>query len=362
MEFEAQRDDLYNILTTARKYLSKTVLSLSNFLFQVDDATSTVTVVTSDSQNVYKAQVPNVKVVTKGDLILNATILYGALKNFASDKVTFKVDPTGNLYVKCLKQKVRVPTQNAQSFILLPNLKADETLRITTDEIISLIKGTSFAKLKNPAAAQDYKFEGVNLKIVQGQATFICSDKNRVALGRYKFQNAVDAEFTFSGKSLEDFVNGLEAGNTVEMKWDKTMNKCFLESQGITLYPALYAEKYPDVGKYIPNPTSTITVKRQKLINSLEIANLVHEHVELKAEGQELKLANQGSGTGAFSESITATVTAKSEVHLRASYFLEGLKAMSGDEVELMIESERKPVVIRPKQKSDYAYLLIPVI
>lgn len=361
MEFDVPRDELFELLTTARKYLSKTVPALSNFLFEVDDASNMIQITASDSQNIFRSKVPGT-VHVKGSMILSAPILYGALKNFASDKVTFKMDPAGNLYMKCKKQKVRVPITNAQSFLQVPQLKADESFRIPSDELISLIKGTSFAKLKNPNTATEYKFEGVNIKITQGQATFICSDRNRIAIGRYKFQNAVDAEFTFSGKSMEDFVNGLETGNTVEIKWDKTANRCFLETGRTTLYPALYAEKYPDVGKYVPKPSSTITVKRQKLINSLEIANLVNEHIELKAEGKELKLSNQDTVNGAFAESITANITADSEVSLRASYFLEGLKAMAGDEVELMIEDERKPVVIRPKQKSDYAYLLIPVV
>lgn len=364
MEFKVKRDDLFNVLTKARKYLSKTVPALGNFLFEVDSNTHWITVTASDSQSTFRTRVAGV-VAVSGKYILSEKMLYGALKNFESHQVAFTMDPKKSevLVAKCKKQKVNIPVQDASSFVQVPKYKADETLRILSEDLQALIKGTTFAKLKNPSAASDYKFEGVNIKIKAGQATFICSDKNRVALGRYKFQNAIDAEFTFSGKSLEDFVNGLSTGQTIEIKWDKTADKVYIEAGDMTLYPALYAEKYPDVARYIPTANSTIVIKREKLINSLEIANLVDSKIELKAVGQELKLANQASGTSsAFSESISATVSNDATINLRGNYFLDGLKAMAEDEVELLIENERKPVVIRPKQQADYAYILLPVV
>lgn len=361
MEFTIKRDDLYGELTTLKKYLSKLVPALSNFLFEVDDQKQTVKVTSCDSHNILDVSIP-AKVTTGGKTIMASSILFGALKNFPSEDVKFKTDPSGQLFLTCKKKKVRVPTSDAQSYIKLPEYQADETLKMKSEELIAIVKGTSFAKLKNPGSATDYKFEGVNVKINKGQATFLCSDRARVALGRFKFNSTLDIEFTLSGKSLEDFVNGLDDGEDVEIKWDNAKQKCFIDAGNKTLYPSLYAEKYPDVGKYIPNPQTNIVVKRQELINSLEIATLVHEHIDLKAEGQELKLSNQGAGTGAFTEALNATISNDNQVSLRTSYFLEGLKAMPGDEVELMIEDARKPVIVRPKQKSDYAYLLIPVV
>jgi DNA polymerase III subunit beta len=362
MEFEVQRDELYNELVTLKKYLSKTVPALSNFLFEADDKNNKLIITASDSHNLVIADIA-ATVKTAGKCILASTIVFGALKNYTNGKVQFKVDPSGNMYMKdAKKKKIRVPMQNAQSFIAIPAINVTSSLTMKSEELIKIIKQTSFAKLKNPNQASDHKFEGVNLKIQQGQATFTCSDKSRVALGRYKFSSAIDAEYTIGGKPLEDFVSGLEDGLQASINVDSATGKLSIVAGNRTLFPAMYSDKYPDVGRYVPQPKSTVTINRQALLSSLEIAVLVHEHIDLKAENGELKMTNQGAGTGAYTDAITATVSAPSDVSLRASYFIEGLKAMSGDEVELMIEDAKKPVIIRPKQQNDYAYLLIPVI
>lgn len=362
MEFDVQRDDLYNELVVLKKYLSKTVPALSNFLFEADDQNNQLIITASDSQNIMSSVIA-AKVKTGGKSIFASTILFGALKNYPTGNVGFKVDQTGNMYMKdSKKKKVRVPMQNAQSYINLPKITATNSLDMMSEELITAIKGTGFARLKNPNAAQDYKFEGINVKVQQGKGTFISSDKNRVAVGRFTFNNPIDTEFTLSGKSIEDFVSGLEDGLQTKIQIDDNTGRVCITAGNRTLHPAMYSEKYPDVSRYVPAPVSTITVKRQDLINSLEIANLVNEHIDFDADGKELKMKNQGAGTGAYADSLTASVTTPMQVSLRGSYFLEGLKSMSGDEVELMIESNRKPVIIRPKQKNDYAYLLTPVI
>lgn len=360
MEFTVKRDVLHKELSTLRKYLSKTVPVLANFLFEVDDQAQTITITASDTQNIAKAEIA-ATVVTGGSIILAAQTLIGYVQNLPSDDLKFKIDGP-NMKLKCKKKNMKIPTEDAQGFIQPPALNEDEVLEMDSEEFVDIVKRTAFAKLKNPQSAGDYKYEGLQLQVHKGIATFISTDKSRIALNRYQFGVQADQEFVFSGKSLEDFAAGIEAGNKVKFKIDNTANKCVIECANKTLHPALYAEKFPDVSRYVPQASSVITIDRGELTNSLQLAYTVGNDIKLTATQNGLTLDSKNYGAGDFHDELTATVTNDVELSLRASYFIEGLKSITTDDVEIIIEDPKKPVAVCPKGSKEYAYLLIPIV
>lgn len=360
MEFTVKRDILHKELNTLKKYLSKTVPVLANFLFEVDDVNQQIKITTSDTQNLAESIIPAF-VVTGGSIILSAQTLLGYTQNLPSEDLDFKIDgPVMKL--TCKKKNMKIPTEDASGYIKPQPFKEDEVLEMDSEEFINIVKTTTFAKLKNPQSAGDYKYEGLQLQVHKGIATFISTDKNRIALNRYQFTSQVDKEFVFSGKSMEDFAAGIEAGQKVKFKIDNTSGKCLIECDNKILYPALYAEKFPDVSRYVPKATSVTTIDRAELLNSLQIAYTVSNDIKITATQTGLELNSKSYGSGAFHDELAATVTSDVELSLRVSYFIEGLKSITTDEVEMLVEDPKKPVAIRPKGSKDYAYLLIPII
>lgn len=360
MEFTVKRDVLYKELSTLRKYLSKTIPVLSNFLFEVDDQAQTIKVTASDTHNVSHATIPAF-VVKGGSIILAAQVLYGYLQNLPSEDIDFLEDGT-MMKLTCKKKKMNVPTEDASGFMHPPVLQEDETLEMTSDEFIDIVKRTTFAKMKNPSGAQDYKYEGLQLQVHKGVATFISTDKSRIALNKYTFTTQTDKEFLFSGKSLEDFASGIEPGQKVKFKIDNTLDKCIIECGNKSLHPALYAEKFPDVSRYVPKATSVITIDRQELISSLQLAATAGNNIKIDATQNGVDLTSKSYSTGAFNDQLQATVTADVELSLQVSHFVDGLKSITTDEVDIIVEDPRKPVAVIPKGSKDYAYLVIPTV
>lgn len=360
MEFKIERDVLQKELATLKKYLSKTVPILGNFLVEADDATQKLTITASDSHSTNKTTL-KATIAVGGETVVSATQLLGYLQNLPSGELSFKEDGKA-LKLTANKKKMSIPVHDTVGFMRAPVYKEDESLEMDSEDFIRIIKTTSFAKLKNPNAQGDYKYEGVQLQVHKGIATFISTDRHRIALNRFTFTNQIDKEFVFSGKSVEDFASGLEAGKKVKIKIDNTQDKCVIECGDKTLYPALYAETFPDVSRYVPTPISTIEIDREELLNSLQLASITNDVAIITADSNGLTIKNKASGVGAFKDTLAATVTTETEVNLRISYFIEGLKAMDTDKVDILVGDPNKPVAVRPQGSKEYAYLLIPMI
>lgn len=360
MEFTVKRDVLHKELSMLRKYLSKTVPVLANFLVEADDQTQTVTITASDTQNIARGTF-SATVTTGGSIILAAQTLLGYIQNLPSEDLAFKLDGP-SMKLKCKKKNMKIPTEDAAGYLQPPALNEDEVLEMDSEDFIDIVKRTTFAKLKNPQSAGEYKYEGLQLQVHKGIATFISTDKSRIALNRHQFATQTDQEFVFSGKSIEDFAAGIQPGHKVKFKIDNTAKKCVLECDNKTLHPALYAEKFPDVSRYMPQATSTIVIDREELISSLQVAYTVGNDIKLNATQAGLTIDSKNYAAGDFHDELVAAVNNDVELSLRASYFIEGLKSITTDEVEILVQDPKKPVAVCPKGSKDYAYLLIPII
>ena len=107
MEFKVERDALYKELGTLRKYLSKTVPILENFLFEADAQAQTITITASDATNINQSTIP-AAVTTGGAIVMSSGPLYGYLQNLPSEELDFKEDAK-QMKLKCQKKNMKIP-------------------------------------------------------------------------------------------------------------------------------------------------------------------------------------------------------------------------------------------------------------
>lgn len=362
MQFTIGRDALFAELITLKKYLSKTVPALGNFLFQADMNAQKVYVFASNTESHITVEIP-ATVRIAGASILDSATLLAALKNLpAGSQITIQPHLPSQAQLVCGRTKLKISQIDESQFVKWPAFTAEHTLDMKSEEFKALVSSLAFARLTKSLQQSDHKFEGIHMKSTQGLAVFTCTDKSRFAFGRHQFPQPADFELIVSGQALMDFAAGMPDGETVLIYVNATDSRIEFVCRGRSMIPGTYVDKYPDVLRLVPAPTSTVTVKRDELMKKLDIAFLVGVIVDMKATGVMLQLENQGSGTGIFQDDIPAVVSSPMEISLNIPFFLDGLKSMTGDEVELLLTAPDKPAIVRSKGKSEYSYLLLPIV
>ncbi|MGH9125912.1 MAG: DNA polymerase III subunit beta [Acidimicrobiales bacterium] len=139
------------------------------------------------------------------------------------------------------------------------------------------------------------------------------------------------------------------------------------EVASVRLTTRLIEGDFPNYRQLIPaNYPNTLTVGREALLDAIRRVKLMVKdattpvRIALRSDGIELTVITQDWGQA------TEEVDAKYEgaemiVAFNPNYLIEGVEAITTDEVRLETLDSLKPATLRPTEGSDYLYLLMPV-
>ena len=139
------------------------------------------------------------------------------------------------------------------------------------------------------------------------------------------------------------------------------------ELQNVRLTTRLIEGEFPNYRQLIPsNYPNCLIVGREPLLDAVRRVKLLVRdpttpvRMALRPDGIELTVITQDWGQA------TEQVDAKYEgseitVAFNPAYLIDGVEAITGDEIQLETLDALKPATIKPTESSDYLYLLMPV-
>lgn len=139
------------------------------------------------------------------------------------------------------------------------------------------------------------------------------------------------------------------------------------EVEGTRLTTRLIEGEFPDYRTLIPETyPNKLTVGKEPLLDAVRRVKLLARdattpvRIALKSDGIELTVATQDVGTA------TEDVDAKYEgtemtVAFNPTYLIDGVEAVSGDEVLIETLDALRPATLKGAESPDYLYLLMPV-
>jgi DNA polymerase III subunit beta len=139
------------------------------------------------------------------------------------------------------------------------------------------------------------------------------------------------------------------------------------ELGAVKLTTRLIEGDFPNYRQLIPSDyPNTLTVGRDALLDAVRRVKLMVRdpntpvRIAMRSDGIELTVITQDWGQA------TEEVDAKYEgaemvVAFNPNYLIDGVEAITSDEVQLQTLDALKPATLRPTEGSDYLYLLMPV-
>ena len=139
------------------------------------------------------------------------------------------------------------------------------------------------------------------------------------------------------------------------------------ELGSVRLTTRLIEGEFPNYRGLIPSDyPNTLTVAREAFLDAIRRVKLLVRdpttpvRIALRSDGIELTVITQDWGQA--SEEVDAKYEGSEiTVAFNPSYLIDGVEALTSDEVKLETLDALKPATIRPTEGTDYLYLLMPV-
>lgn len=332
---------------------------LANVLLAADAATGQLQLTGFDLNLGMQTSIP-ATVETDGATTVPAR-LFGEIVSRLPNDAAITLNADEQLEITTTSGSYRVATQPAADFPDLPSADA-APLQLPAADLIRGLRATLFASSSDESKQL---LTGVHLAI-GAATTFAATDGHRLAVLKLGSGDAT-TELTVPARSLRELERLVAATGAEAVSIAAASGQILFRCGDRLLTSRSLDGTYPNYGQLIPAAFNrSIVVNRKALQGALErVAVLADQHnnvVKLKADPDraDLLVTADAQDVGSGAEQLAAEISGEAiTIAFNVRYVLDGLKAMSTEEVAIKANYETTPVVI--VGDPGYTYLVMPV-
>ena len=368
-------------LSTSLQLVSRAVAArpthpvLANVLLTADAGTGRLSLTGFDLNLGIQTSLP-ASVEVSGAITLPARLFGEIVSRLASDTPITLSCSEGQEQVELtsLSGSYQMRGMPAEDFPDLPLVQTGVPIRLESEALIKGLRGTLFASSGDESKQL---LTGVHVQLDPEGLECAATDGHRLAVLR--LDHAVPAETNSGGepfavtvparslRELERLLSGRPSTEPLSLFCDRGQ-VVFLWADQVLTSRSLDGA-YPKYRQLIPESFSrAIQLERRPLLAALErVAVLADQHnnvVKLSAdpaEGQ-LQISADVQDVGSGSESIAAVISGEAiQIAFNVRYLLDGLKAITSDQVVLSCNGPATPAVVTPVDDGRFTYLVMPV-
>jgi DNA polymerase-3 subunit beta len=394
-------------LSSSLQLVSRAVASrpthpvLANVLLTADAGTGSISLTGFDLNLGIQTSIP-ATVTTSGEITLPARLFGEIVARLSSDSpITLSCAPDSE-QVELTSQSgsFQMRGMPAEDFPDLPLEQSGKPIRLQADALVKGLRATLFAssgdeakqlltgvhlqlhgntlecaatdghrlavlQLENAAAAKGADPESADRQGVDGQGIDSQGlDPETAAQDEEPFAVTVPAR---SLRELERLLSARHSSEPLSLFSDRGQVVVHWADQLLT--SRTLDGTYPNYRQLIPASfTRRIVVERRPLLAALErvavLADQQNNVVKISVEAELGKLLIQADGgdVGSGSEAVAAEISGDDlQIAFNVRYLLDGLKAMTGDQLAMSCNAPTTPVVLTPIDESRFTYLVMPV-
>lgn len=365
MKFTVSSKTLYNATAAVSKVInSKNALSiLDNFLITLDGNVLTIT--GSDQENALTARLEVPSAEGSGSLCLGARRLVELLKELPDQGMEVKVNDD------TLEVQLEYPSGH-YSFVGIPSAQYPTfepdrqgepvSFSIATEQLITGLDNTMFA-----VSTDEYRqiMQGVLLDVKPESITFVATDTRKLV--RYidsRTAPGVTGQCVIPSKPSNVLKNVFAKEETLNISM--TSRSAVIKSENFTFQCTFLNGNYPDYNRVFPkNNTNVLTVDRVSLLNAVRRVGLFVEveggleKFRITSECILLKSNDPALCTSAR-EQVPCSYTGNDlTIGFSASYLMEILTTLKGEDVIVNLGDAARPGVFRPAKEVDNTELVM---
>lgn len=370
MRFIIARNKLLSALNIVSKAVtSRTPIAvLTGIKFELND--EGLTLIGSDTDlsisTFIKAEENNDKVITifeTGSCVLNAKYITEIIRKLDGERVEIEL-VDGNL-VKIIDQKSNFSLNsiNVNEFPFIDFNFDSNVIKLKGDLLKQVIAQTKFATSQKETRPI---LTGVNFKVDGNVLEAVATDTYRLAKKKIVIGDTAYFNVTIPARNLDEISKIVEGGEEIIINFfDK---KVMFKINDTIISTRVISGVYPDTSKLIPdsfeNKLNTLT---NEFLSAIDRASLLSSDrnniVKLSMNSDKVEISSRSQEIGSVVEKISNYEYEgnKLDISFSAQYITEAIKAIGSNDVELCLNGEMKPFIVKNKEDDSVLQLVLPV-
>ncbi len=300
-----------------------------------------------------------------GSIVLNSRMFGDIVRRLPDAEVLMEVKSNYTVVIECENSLFEIKGIAPEGFPALPSIEKENGIKISQKLIKDMIKQTIFA-----VSVDENRpiLTGSLFEYKSGRLSIVSIDGYRLALRNATPDNDVaDRNLVIPGKTLNEIAKIIQpvedeliiytAGNQILFD----MGKCILVSR-------LLEGEYLNYMGIIPKEHETkVTVNVKELLACFERASLVITNDERRYPvkldiSDDMMVITSNTEIGNAREEIRLEMEGKKlEISFNPRYFIEALRVIDNEIVNIYFTSSIGPCTIKPLQGDSFAYLILPI-
>ncbi|MBE7037598.1 MAG: DNA polymerase III subunit beta [Ruminococcaceae bacterium] len=303
-------------------------------------------------------------VLQPGETVVDARMFSDIIRKSDDGAINIDINEKDEATIYTTKNKFNIAGMNAKEYPEFPILYNDRTLVFESKEFKDIVRDTVFA------VAQDESrpiLTGLKFEIYKNEMQLVSIDGYRMAIRKMPIKERND-EFSFiiKGRILNEVLKILRDDET-EVEITLSQNNVVFKFDNCVIVACLMSGEYIKYEQFIPQSKEiSIKMDRRLITQTVERASIIINYddsrlpIILDIDGGVMSV-DCVSKKGNFHEEIEIEQTATSlQIGLGSKFFLDALKASSGDDIIMEFSNAKSPLVIRPLEGDEYFYMVLP--
>ncbi len=371
LEISVSRAELLRELTAAQSVVERktTIPILSNFLFEADGDTLTITA--TDLDQSIRTSCP-AKVKKAGACTIPARKLYDYIKLLPEGDISIKLQDNHWVQIRAGRSNTKMVGMARANFPMVAEFPASGATKISVASLKNMIAKTIFAISSEESR---YTLNGALLVLKAESMAMVATDGHRLAhiekLGESLEGITGEKKTLIPRKALGELLSLLNSTDAETLDFADDEQTLFFRVGGRVLTSRKLTGQFPNYEAVLPRDNNKfVIVRSEDLMGSIQrVAQFADERsgaIKIRLEQNELKLSSSSTDSGESEDSIETPYNYDPlVVGFNSSYLIDFLKATGNSgEVRLEFKDAQSAGQMRPEDGADdvkYRYILMPM-
>jgi DNA polymerase III subunit beta len=370
MKFEIEKNDLLKLLQKTQNIIEKrnTMPILSNALLVAEKGK--ISIYATDLEVSLKDDAP-AKVEVEGKVAVSAKNLFDLVKELADSNIQIVKKNNNWLEIKSKKAVFNIVGAAADEFPAFPNHDAKDFVRVNGETLHDMIQKTIYSVSNDETR---YHLNGVYFERVTGeggsQFRMVATDGHRLSMIDKKVEMPTSAKKTegviIPKKGLSELKKLLE-GDSGALEMALEGSHLIIRKENTVLLVRLIDGKYPNYQQLVPaRLQKRVAVSREELLSCLRrvslLSNQKSKGITLSISKNSMEIYSNNPEIGDAKEELDVRYTGDAlKIGFNAKYLMDILNNIQDDEIDLELNDQLSPGIVRPANDSSYTCVVMPM-
>ncbi len=364
MKLSCTKENLLRGLSVVSHIASRniTLPILNNVLLKAEDGLLGISATNLEIGVVAKVRG---RIDSGGAFTVNAKLLTDYVSLLPNERIDIELKEQ-SLHVHCANSTTMIRGMDSAEFPVIPTVEKKYEYTCAAQEFKNALGQVIFAVSSDESRPE---ISGVYFSVKGKKLTVVATDSYRLAERSLTLESSgADADMIIPAKTTQELLRIIG---------DDQEKLTILQSETQALFSLPFAQlvsrtiegRYPDYTQIIPqNHLTKVVVGIEELAKAVRTASLfcksgVNDVTLQFIPGKKLiAVSALNSQVGESTTTLPARIEGKdNDAVFNYRYLLDGLANLGTEEAELSLEDSASPGVIRPKERKDYLYIIMPI-